>query len=288
MKPALAPLAFSLSAVGLGLAMAPARAQAEAAPWPSEAEVEALLHGLEAPADDAAQAVAVQAAAPRPAALAESSINETVVPAPPPPHADQVLALLASMLADGPAYPRAEVPRPAMEMPPLEEPELLQTDAPVTADSLLPPLPTTVSAAPPPAVDHPVALAVDDNRLDRMRGGFSLPGGLQVSFGIERAVYLNGVLVTSTSLTLNGLDKVAGGPPGVDATAALVQLGASNSLAPGGLPPGSAATVIQNSLDNQKLQTLTVVNATVNSLAMLKAMQLQRSIDDAIVDSLRR
>jgi hypothetical protein len=42
---------------------------------------------------------------------------------------------------------------------------------------------------------------VSHDKLDELRGGFDA-GGLQVSFGIDRAVYVNGSLVVSTSLTI--------------------------------------------------------------------------------------
>lgn len=38
-------------------------------------------------------------------------------------------------------------------------------------------------------------------KLDETRGGFEMPG-LQVSFGIERAVYINGALVVATSINI--------------------------------------------------------------------------------------
>lgn len=55
---------------------------------------------------------------------------------------------------------------------------------------------------------------------------------------------------------------------------------------PGG---GSAVTtVIQNSLDNQQIQALTVVNASVNSMQLLQAMNLGTSIRESLISSLRR
>lgn len=44
-------------------------------------------------------------------------------------------------------------------------------------------------------------------RLAQMRGGFET-GGLQVSFGIERAVYINGNLVVSTSLVIPDVSRI--------------------------------------------------------------------------------
>lgn len=48
---------------------------------------------------------------------------------------------------------------------------------------------------------------VGEARLDELRGGFEA-AGLQVSFGIERAVYINGDLVVSTSLTIPDVSRI--------------------------------------------------------------------------------
>ncbi|MDQ0143508.1 flagellin [Cupriavidus necator] len=48
---------------------------------------------------------------------------------------------------------------------------------------------------------------VAHDRLDDMRGGFEMPG-LQVSFGIERAVYINGDLVVATSINIPDVSRI--------------------------------------------------------------------------------
>jgi hypothetical protein len=53
-----------------------------------------------------------------------------------------------------------------------------------------------------------VWMAVSDDALDDMRGGFDFGGGLVLNFGIDRAVYINGALVTSTSITFNNLSDL--------------------------------------------------------------------------------
>ncbi|WER49598.1 flagellin [Cupriavidus sp. WKF15] len=64
--------------------------------------------------------------------------------------------------------------------------------------------------------DNPVAAArgsmagwkpVAREQLEEMRGGFDA-GGLQVSFGIERAVYINGALVVATSLNIPDVGRI--------------------------------------------------------------------------------
>jgi hypothetical protein len=138
-----------------------------------------------------------------------------------------------------------------------------------------------------PAIEG-VSVAMSDSRLDRVRGGFSGDNGLQISFGIERAVYINGTLTTTTSLNITNLGKVTAGSgqavnvPGLPA----IQIGAGNTFSASS--PTSVTSVIQNTLDGQKIQNLTVINATVNSLQVLKGLQLQSVLTNAIADSLRR
>jgi hypothetical protein len=136
-----------------------------------------------------------------------------------------------------------------------------------------------------------VALSAD--RLDEVRGGFVTEGGLKISFGIERAVFLNGSLVATTTLNIADLSKISGGQAQVSAVGAtgslaVIQTGGGNLFAPGTISTTAAGTVIQNTLDNQKINTITRIDAVVNSLSILKSMSLESSMRSAIVNSLRR
>lgn len=135
-----------------------------------------------------------------------------------------------------------------------------------------------------------VALSAD--KLDEVRGGFVTDGGLKISFGIERAVYLNGTLVTTTSLNIADLAKISGGQAQVTGTGndvlALLQSGTGNVFSPGSISSTAAGTVIQNTLDNQKISTITRVDAVVSSSSIMRSINLQSSMQSAIVNSLRR
>lgn len=74
-------------------------------------------------------------------------------------------------------------------------------------------LPTTTCAG----IDPFAGLeAVGGGRLAQLRGGFEAPSGLQFSFAIERAVMINGELVSTTRLVLNDLmPLLTGGKPDV-------------------------------------------------------------------------
>lgn len=150
-----------------------------------------------------------------------------------------------------------------------------------------------------PQVFERTLVALDSHALDDIRGGFEPAGStLSFSFGIERAVYINGELIAQTVLNVKDLQGTAGA--GVtaasqvitagSATGALgvVQRGAGNGIA---VPVGSnvAGTVIQNTLDNQKIQNVTTVNAVVNNSAqVLRGMSVQSAVQSGIVSSLRR
>jgi hypothetical protein len=135
-------------------------------------------------------------------------------------------------------------------------------------------------------------VALSAEKLDEVRGGFTTDNGLKISFGIERAVYLNGNLVTTTSLNIADLSKISGGRAQVTGDGAgvlaLVQSGSRNMFAPGTISTTAAGTVIQNTLDHQKINTITRIDAVVNSSSILRSISLESSMRSALIDSLRR
>lgn len=134
-----------------------------------------------------------------------------------------------------------------------------------------------------------------DEALDEMRGGFEMDNGLRVSFGIERAVLINGRLVTTETFNIADLRNASGGhaaragalTPPTSTTLSVIQNGPGNS-AELARNAGLAGTVIQNTLDNQKIQNVTVINSTVNSGAILRSMNVHSAVRDGIVGSQRR
>ena len=133
-------------------------------------------------------------------------------------------------------------------------------------------------------------IAVSDRRLDATRGGFDLGNGLLASFGIERAVYINGNLVSSTSVNIPDIGRMT--PDQASALAAatgaanIIQNGANNTVDPATFDHATAATVIQNSLDNQDIRSLTTINTTVNSQNMFRSLGLQESLQAGLIGSL--
>ena len=151
---------------------------------------------------------------------------------------------------------------------------------------------------------HPLGrqlVALDMESLDQVRGGFEMEGsGLKFSIGIERAVFINGDLVATNVLNLKGLQSTTGGAsvasappvpvPAASSGALVVQNGAagSNNVAAQVSQNPAATMVVQNSLNNQTIQTVTTINASVNSMQAVRALSVQNAIQYGIVSSLRR
>ncbi|NML17635.1 hypothetical protein [Azohydromonas caseinilytica] len=197
---------------------------------------------------------------------------------------------------------QVSAPGPATVSPTAQPPVLSDAAAAPSRQAALaatPTVPAPIDAARAPAAPAgfrtgaQVVAALDESTLDTMRGGFIGDGGLKISFGIERAVYVNGNLVTTTSLNLSELGALSAGKGAsldlADAGTriALIQSGAGNTVL-NNLGPAAIGTVIQNTLNGQKIQTMTVINATANSLSVLKSLDLERNVRGAITDALRR
>lgn len=131
--------------------------------------------------------------------------------------------------------------------------------------------------------------AVSNDDLDQMRGGFDTGSGLLVSFGIQRAVYINGNLETTTSFNIPDVSKITSAQAAMINSAAgsvnVVQNGPGNMIQSGALSQAVGATVIQNSLNNQHIQNLTIIDTTTNSLGMLKGMNSQATLQNALSNS---
>ena len=142
----------------------------------------------------------------------------------------------------------------------------------------------------PPMAQAYWPAAVSEHRLDAVRGGFDFGHGLLASFGIERAVYINGNLVTSSSVQVPDIGRMT--PDQATALAAatgtvnVIQNGAGNSVDTSAFNQVTAATVIQNSLDNQDIRSLTTINAAVNSQVAFRSLNLQQSLQAGLIGSL--
>ena len=122
-------------------------------------------------------------------------------------------------------------------------------------------------------------------RLDEVHGGFDLGGGLVASLGIQELAYINGNLVTSTSINIPNIGQITAQQATALASALstvnLVRNGPNNSAASSLMQNAGLATVIQNSLNNQSISTLTTLNISVNTLDVLHELNLQSTLQAA-------
>lgn len=120
------------------------------------------------------------------------------------------------------------------------------------------------------------------DRLDAMRGGWSLPSGLVVSFGFERLAWVNGELVASTRIDIPDMASISR----IQAReleqlrqTQVVQVGPGNSLE--GIAGAGPGLVLQNTLDGAQIRVLTTVNAGTNALGMLQAVNFNDAMGRA-------
>jgi hypothetical protein len=129
-------------------------------------------------------------------------------------------------------------------------------------------------------------VAVDAATLDQQRGGFTTPSGLALSLGVERLVAINGDVVSRTSIevaNLASLTEEQARQTGAALSAVkLIQNGDDNIYLATLADASVGGTVIQNSLSDQRIESRTVINASVNSIGLLKAINFNGNVSDAI------
>lgn len=129
--------------------------------------------------------------------------------------------------------------------------------------------------------------------------------GLAVSFGITNAVFINGALMTETTLNigrmadlspseaaalgqkLNSLSLVQNGPGNTitAGSAAAPSKSGSADVTVSSITGTAGGTIIQNSLNNQHILYQTTVNASSNGLGMVRTSNLQNTLAEAIQHS---
>lgn len=128
------------------------------------------------------------------------------------------------------------------------------------------------------------AAPVADDTLDTIRGGFEMPDNLHASMTLERSAYLNGELVISRSVTIPDIGNITAEQAAALAETAgtiVIQNGPNNAFNVPDLGP--ASTVIQNTLNDQHLVTLTTLSVEVNSLGAFREMNFQDGLRDSLV-----
>lgn len=143
-------------------------------------------------------------------------------------------------------------------------------------------------SAPAAAATEPTDdwVAVNDGQLEAMRGGFTTRSGLAVSLGIDRLVSINGNVVARTSFDIADLNHMSEEQARLtrDALSSvkLIQNGSDNIYQAGESSRVLGGVVIQNTLNDQLIRSETVISSTVNSASLLKSLNFQASLSDAL------
>ena len=137
-------------------------------------------------------------------------------------------------------------------------------------------------------VEGALWLALSDDKLAAMRGGFSTGVGVMVSFGILRTVHINGVLASSSGFQVADLRSIT--PMQAEqlsrqtTAVSLVQSGPGNAFTTP-FAAGVPGVVVQNTLSEQKIRSVTEINAASNGMSMLKGLNLNQTLNDALAGS---
>lgn len=138
-------------------------------------------------------------------------------------------------------------------------------------------------------------VAASNAQLEQLRGGFNIGQGLTVSFGFVRTVTVNGDVLNRSSFNIPDVTQITA-EQAKSVNSAITQAGFAVQNGPGNELGSSlntdparqlpSSTVIQNSLNNQNIQTLTVINTGVNSLSLLKTLNTQVVLKEALLGAL--
>lgn len=130
---------------------------------------------------------------------------------------------------------------------------------------------------------------VSDGRLAAIRGGFDLGNGLVASFGISRAIFVNGTLVASINVDIPDLAQIDSVQANALASLAndvtVIRSGPGNFADPAAFDRVTGALVIQNSLDGQQIRALTTLDTTVRNLAQFSSLNIGNTLQQALVKS---
>ncbi|MGZ8449758.1 MAG: hypothetical protein ACXWWV_09225 [Candidatus Deferrimicrobiaceae bacterium] len=131
----------------------------------------------------------------------------------------------------------------------------------------------------------------DDQEIGDTRGGLVSGDGLEFALGIEKFIYVNGILEATNTLNIvkdaNGVPQLAPGQP-VGNMLTLVQIGdpAKNTFDPGNLSSGFF-TVVQNNLDQQTIKNIDKITTTISVLPLLRAINQEAVLNQGLIKSLR-
>ena len=134
--------------------------------------------------------------------------------------------------------------------------------------------------APAQTLPGPDWVPLATETLDGLRGGYQLPSGLLLSFGIERVAWVNGEMVSYLRVDIPDIANMT-----PEQAQALSQIAQTQLVQVG---PGNVATglghgglVIQNTLDGQDIRARTTLDVSVNTLGLFQALNAGDALRNA-------
>jgi hypothetical protein len=129
----------------------------------------------------------------------------------------------------------------------------------------------------------------DDREISNERGGYVSGDGLEFALGIEKFVYVNGVLEATNTLNIvkdaHGVPQLAPGQP-LGPMVIYQSIGPGNTFDQENLSSGFF-TVIQNSLDQQTIKNIDKITTTITVLPLLRAINQDAVLNQGNIRSLR-
>ena len=140
-----------------------------------------------------------------------------------------------------------------------------------------------------PSIARLLGDSLDRAALSQLRGGFLSNEGLHYSFSFESVTRLNGEVLAQANV-LVPMMTLAGSRTGLSLadTLATTPQGMNPELQSSAAFSSLSPILIQNSLDNQRLETLNVLNLQVYGIRQLSAAKVHNTILPTIISSLNR
>jgi hypothetical protein len=117
--------------------------------------------------------------------------------------------------------------------------------------------------------DFSVASTISPDTLGNIRGGIRLGDGMDVSIGLTRSATVNGIEQVTNTLTLDGLNRSIGSMATEGFAPVIIQSGPGNVIDSSFLDgiPGFSGTIIQNTLDDQVIDTTTIFDVSITDVS---------------------
>lgn len=130
---------------------------------------------------------------------------------------------------------------------------------------------------------------ISDGELGAMRGGIDTSSGAMISFGIERAVFVDGILQTVNTLNLPQLNSMFNQALSDQMKTNLITFvrnGSGNVSSLNDLQL-NIPNVVQNSLDQKVIDTYTIINATIPNISSFRNMNISSMLTELLARGMR-